>query len=217
MSIPYFLQCIVHGFQLTANSVSKLPCSLRLLLQKFSSDTSMEGQGFSEPDEGKAAHSLVQRVLRDSLMSLEKTAEATESPIRWELGSSWMQHLQKQDSSSTEVLQNGSDGAPEELPVKGLGKQFEPLKKIKKKTDPSGKNPAIPKKDPSENCEVDAVDLEKSRQSEPNEEAELLKLLPEEAFLRLKDSGTGLHLKVLRLTPFNCFTYFLSISYSSEV
>ncbi|CAA6670472.1 unnamed protein product [Spirodela intermedia] len=110
-----------------------------------------------------------------NLNSLEKTAEATESPIRWELGSSWMQHLQKQDSSSNEVLQNGSEGAPEELSVKGLGKQFEPLKKIKKKADPVGKNPATPKKD--------ATDL--------------LKLLPEEVLLRLKDSGTGLHLKSL--------------------
>ena len=134
------------------------------------------------------------------MKSLEKSAEVSENSIRWELGSSWMQHLQKKDTSTNnESSQNDSEGVAEEISVKGLGKQFEPLKKIKKK-DSVGQNPS-----------VETLD-EKSRTSEPNEEVELQKILPEEAFSRLKDSGTGLHSKVLRFSFFSLevssfFTY----------
>lgn len=118
-------------------------CSLRVLFQKFHTDSSLEGQHSPNPGETEVARLLVRRMLRDSLMKLEKIAEPVQKSIRWELGSSWMQHLQKQDSSKIEVSKSYSEDSPEEPSVKGLGKQFEHLKRIKKKSDPVDSNGEI--------------------------------------------------------------------------
>ncbi|XP_078443122.1 tetratricopeptide repeat (TPR)-like superfamily protein [Wolffia australiana] len=163
--------------------------SLRLLLQKFSSESSSESQGSSESDEGReSAELLVKIVIRESLTSLEKGVEDSENAIRWELGSSWMQHLQKKDTPATEPSKNSSEAAVvEELSVRGLGMKFEPLKKIKKKSD----------SDLNKNTGTGAVEGDRLETGESIEEVELQKVLSEEAFLRLKESGTGLHLKSL--------------------
>ncbi|MQM20488.1 hypothetical protein Taro_053509 [Colocasia esculenta] len=159
--------------------------SLRVLLQKFNTDSSPEGLCSPNHGEAQVAGMLVRRMLRESLMKLEDITEPSQRSIRWELGSSWMQHLQKQDGSKIEVSNSSSKDSLEEMAVKGLGKQFEPLRRIKKKSDVADNNGDI---------EVEAVG---PKSNEISEENELQKLIFEEAFLRLKDSGNGLHQKSL--------------------
>lgn len=72
-----------------------------------------------------------------------------------------------------------------ELSVKGLGKQFKVLKSKNKK---------------SENTSLSGLDGEadlEQKNIDQHSEAELKELLSEEAFCRLKENGTGLHLKVI--------------------
>ncbi|KAI3521210.1 hypothetical protein L1887_10671 [Cichorium endivia] len=121
----------------------------------------------------ESSRCLVRQVIKESLTNLEKS-EASGKPIRWELGSCWVQHLQKQETPSGDNSPNEDKAA---TVVKGLGKQFKMLKKREKKQN-----------------DADSSDTEESN-IESNSESELTKLISEEAFLRLKESGTGLHLK----------------------
>ncbi|GMH14318.1 hypothetical protein Nepgr_016159 [Nepenthes gracilis] len=117
-----------------------------------------------------------------------------ETSIRWELASGWVQHLQKTGSSTD----NNSKGAgiDPEPSVKGLGKEFKWLRKREKKPSSTGAS------DCKEESDYQAHYLNLG-EAVPGDEnisginagAELQKLLPKDAFLRLKESGTGLHLK----------------------
>ncbi|KAL4584573.1 hypothetical protein LXL04_009176 [Taraxacum kok-saghyz] len=145
--------------------------SLRALLPN-SRDVELSEQGNLE-----SPRCLVKRVIKESLTNLEKS-EASGKPIRWELGSCWVQHLQKQETSSGD-----NNSLSEDKPatvVKGLGKQFKMLKKREKNSSD----------DSTEESSVSESDIKES-----NSESELTQLIPEDAFLRLKESGTGLHLK----------------------
>ncbi|KAG9141712.1 hypothetical protein Leryth_022034 [Lithospermum erythrorhizon] len=132
----------------------------------------------------EASRDLVRDVIKNSLTELEK-ATASERNIRWELGSCWVQHLQKQETQEDNQGKILDDGGKTEPVVKGLGKQLKLLKKREVKTmdvsnvdDHSGDNSKT-------SCPAVESDCEGTLKSH----------IPEEAFLRLKETGTGLHLK----------------------
>lgn len=132
---------------------------------------------------------LVRRVIKESLNNLEKSTDSVK-PIRWELGSCWVQHLQKQEAPSGDKAEKPNEDKPESV-VKGLGKQFKLLKKREKKQNDV---------DCSDDTEEGSVSQENTVGEPDSQESytdsELKQLISEEAFLRLKESGTGLHLKV---------------------
>jgi protein TIF31 len=115
---------------------------------------------------------IARKVLRENLEKLQKSSHDNKRVVRWELGFSWQQHLQKKETLDGEVKGN----EVETLNVKGLGLGFGHLKKLKKN-------------DTSVNDE--AKEVESCGHGE-----EIRKLVDEEAFLRFKDSGMGLHNKV---------------------
>lgn len=167
--------------------------SLRIFLPKSSNMDPSVGHQCSSGSDEMAARILARRVLSDSLIKLDNISATTERPIRWELGACWLQHLQKKETSTVEESKGNKEDSLTEPIVKGLGKQFEQLKKLKKKPDSGGKSD----KEDSITGNMIVTDFGKLTQSEPNKEVEIRKLLSEEAFLRLKDSGTGLHQKSL--------------------
>ncbi|XP_065027661.1 protein REDUCED CHLOROPLAST COVERAGE 3-like isoform X1 [Musa acuminata AAA Group] len=170
--------------------------SLRVLLRRSSTTEPSGGrQSSSDANDMSSARSLVRRVLGDSLRKFQKLPHSMERSIRWELGASWLQHLQQKDNSVTvEPKDNSKDSSTEPI-VKGLGKQFEQLKRIKKKTENAGT--ISENEDLSSNDKVarKTADSEELKQSDLEEAEEIRKFLPEEAFHHLKDSKTGLHKK----------------------
>lgn len=143
-----------------------------------------------------SARSLVRNVLEESLTKLQGEVTRHTRSIRWELGACWVQHLQNQASGKTESKK--TEEVKVEPAVKGLGKQGGLLKEIKKKIDDrsskteQGKDATLTNSLDT-NKKSDASHLEKQ-----DEEKEMMwrKLLPEAAYLHLKESETGLHLKV---------------------
>ncbi|MQL74827.1 hypothetical protein Taro_007200 [Colocasia esculenta] len=177
--------------------------SLRMLLHMSSSPQSSSGlqrsQGL-DPEDLNSARLLVRKVLEDSLTKLQVEPTKHRRSIRWELGACWVQHLQNVATGKVEPKSN--EETRDEPTVKGLGKQAGLLKVIKKKNDEKISQTDVAKK--SASC--DGCDLEKSHaidgadHKEPNKislekEVLLQKLLSESAFLRLKESDTGLHVK----------------------
>ncbi|XP_052198927.1 protein REDUCED CHLOROPLAST COVERAGE 2 [Diospyros lotus] len=174
--------------------------SLRMLLHKSSTpQSSSAAQKLQSADfeDLRSARSLVRRVLCDSLVKLEEETNKHTRFIRWELGACWVQHLQNQASGKTESKK--AEEAKVETAVKGLGKNGGLLKEIKRKTDDrsskteQGKEVSVKSLDVNKRSETtNQKDVEKQ-----DEEKEILwkKLLPEGAYLRLKESETGLHLK----------------------
>ena len=68
------------------------------------------------------------------MQKLEDEPANSERPIRWELGSCWLQHLLKQETPVNHSDSHEDDNEAVEPVVKGLGKQFKFLKKREKKT-----------------------------------------------------------------------------------
>lgn len=175
--------------------------SLRMLLHKSStpqsSSTAQRSQN-ADVENLRSGRSLVRKVLESSLQMLESEPTKHMRSIRWELGACWVQHLQNQAAGKTDS-KKAEDVKPEPA-VKGLGKQGALLKEIKKKIDTkSGKIdqgkvvPVSGNLDSDKKCEpTNQKELEKQ-----DEELERMwrKLLPEAAYVRLKESETGLHLK----------------------
>lgn len=172
-------------------------CSLRVLLHKpFASEASGEGQSpqsnFTSFDKSQV---LVQKVVRDSLDKLGNEARPDRS-IRWELGSCWVQHLQKQETPAEESSKSPAKDNKSDPLVKGLGKQFKMLKKRERKSNSSSSteyndennNKVTGADDESSVAELNTVDSETK--------TELSKIIPEEAYVRLRETGTGLHTKV---------------------
>lgn len=134
---------------------------------------------------------LVQKVIKDSLTVLDSSPAVAESCIRWELGSCWVQHLQKQETPTDNNSASHKDDNKVEPVVKGLGKQFKLLKKREKKIDgASGKD----EEDYSESSSLNMENMAEIDICQSN--SELLKFVPGEAFVRLKETGIGLHTKV---------------------
>lgn len=128
-----------------------------------------------------------------SLTALEEASPVpSERSLRWELGSCWVQHLQKKESAGESQAKSTEKGDEAERAVKGLGKQFKLLKKRDRK-------PNTDAGDGEENgLKTVGTGSALTEQSNRNlgNEAELKKLISEEAFLHLKEMGTGLHSKV---------------------
>ncbi|KAK9141476.1 hypothetical protein Syun_010876 [Stephania yunnanensis] len=166
--------------------------SLRMLLHKSSiQSTGIQRSQSANSEDSRSYRALVRNVLEDSWEKLQKEATKQRTSIRWELGACWVQHLQNQEAGKTEPKQNETKV---EQTVKGLGKQGGLLKEIKKKAD--GK---ISKSELVKDNAANGSDLGKkfdTTEGKESEKEELFrKLLSEAAFLRLKESETGLHLK----------------------
>ncbi|CAI8601337.1 unnamed protein product [Vicia faba] len=157
--------------------------SLRALLHKSGAESS-EGTltSLSNFDDLDASKIIVGKVVEECIEKIKEEPSVSKRSIRWELGSSWMQHLQKQETS-TDVGSNSKDGNDVAQSVKGLGKQFKLLKKREKK--PSDLNSA----DSSEQ------NINEPNGAELSSSNGLDKLLSKEVLLRLKESGSGLHMK----------------------
>ncbi|KAJ9557794.1 hypothetical protein OSB04_012408 [Centaurea solstitialis] len=165
--------------------------SLRMLLHTsstpISSGTVQRIQG-GDVEELHSAKVLVRKVLEESLHKMQEEDSTNTKSIRWELGACWVQHLQNQANGKSDSKTAAE--AKVEPAVKGLGKGL--LKEIKKKTD-----------DKSSKAEQEVATSNKSddggngEAAKVEEEKETMwrKLLPEAAYLRLKESDTGLHLK----------------------
>ena len=170
--------------------------SLRVLLHKSCSAESNGGCHSPQAtvDDQETSRSLIQSVIEQSLARLEEEPGVSERSIRWELGSCWVQHLQKQKTAAEGSSKDRKDENGTELTVKGLGKQFKLLKKREKKSTTSGTDVKEDNNSLLSNMNG-GIDGGESN-NESNSEAELKKLISEEEYLRLKETGTGLHLKV---------------------
>ncbi|CAN4098414.1 unnamed protein product [Withania somnifera] len=168
--------------------------SLRLMLYKpmtagFSGDGQLPP---SDLDDRANSMSLVHKIIKDGLSKLNGIDDKSKGYIRWELGSCWVQHLQKQETHGEDATAN--DGKAEPV-VKGLGKQFKILKKREKRPG------NISSLDENEADDVTASTLNTesglTELSNGNTkcEAEWRKFVSREAYLRLKESGMDLHLK----------------------
>ncbi|KAK9282399.1 hypothetical protein L1049_005316 [Liquidambar formosana] len=167
--------------------------SLRVLLHNSSSaESSGGGQSpQSDLDDLETSGRLVQRIIKESLAKLEAQPAVLERSIRWELGSCWMQHLQKQETpvdNSSKCIEDDNEAKPV---VRGLGREFKLLKKREKKPSTNDKE----EKDSQSSSVNVRTDTGELNSSDSNNEAELRKLISEESFLRLKETGMGLHLK----------------------
>lgn len=140
-----------------------------------------------------ASSCLIQKVIKDSMRKLEDSAAVTRSSIRWELGSCWVQHLQHLQKQETPADKSSGGHKGENEVIKGLGKQFKMLaKKEKKVASRSLKD--------EENCGGSSSLEMKIKMGESKifeSTSELLKYVPKVAISRLKETGVGLHTKVL--------------------
>lgn len=194
--------CVIQcGVLLTASSLS----SLRMLLHKSSTpQSSCPGQRSQSLDleSLRSARSLARKVLEESLLKLQEEPVKSTRSIRWELGACWVQHLQNQASGK-----NDSKKAEESKPepaVKGLGKQGGLLKELKKKTDGKGIRPEQNKESTlvGKNDNDDKPNgFNQKEHDKLDQEKEMIwkSLIPEAAYVRLKESETGLHLQVYLL------------------
>lgn len=152
----------------------------------------------------RSARSLVRKIMEDSLVRLQAEPSKQTKLIRWELGACWVQHLQNQASGKNESKK--TEEPKVEPAVKGLGKQGALLKDLKKKADARISKTEERKDVPAENDSEINKNSETSNQTgleKRDEEMEKSwrKLIPEAAYMRLKESETGLHLKVCLLLP----------------
>ncbi|KAL5719110.1 Protein REDUCED CHLOROPLAST COVERAGE 2 [Ranunculus cassubicifolius] len=175
--------------------------SLRMLLCKSSTPhtpSAILRSHNQESEDLRSARPLVRKVLEESLLKLQKEDSSPRLPIRWELGACWVQHLQNQASGSAESKKAEEEKV--EPTVKGLGKHGGLLKEIKKKTDDKSVN-TDPRKENSilsgsdVSRKPDTTDEKETEKHDAEKEMMLRKLIPEAAFIRLKESETGFHLK----------------------
>jgi protein TIF31 len=189
---------------------------LRFLLHKFSAEPS---GGCWSPQSNldglEVSRCLVRRVVKESLKKLKEKPIESKRSIRWELGSCWVQHLQKQESPTGNKSNSPDDDNEAEHAVKGLGKLFKFLKKREKKES------CVSSIDMEENESTPGnlnaeTDLGELSNGELNSTGELEKLISEDALLHLKETGTGLHLKV-SLTPLSHFLHYSPVDSISSV
>ncbi|ESR40646.1 protein TSS [Citrus sinensis] len=170
----------------------------RFEIKSFSAESARGDQSpLCNLDNSEAFRSLVRRVIKQSLAKLELEPTASERSIRWELGSCWVQHLQKQETTTDTKSTRSGDDIKTEHAVKGLGKQFKFLKKRENRPNLVGSiNEANENDNGPSSMNVGGNGRQQSN-GELNCEMELKKLISEESFLRLKETGTGLHSKVV--------------------
>ncbi|KAL5758379.1 hypothetical protein ACOSP7_020990 [Xanthoceras sorbifolium] len=188
--------------------------SLRVLLHKsFITESPVGGKSPQyNLDDPEGSKSLVRRVIKQSLTKLEGEPDASESSIRWELGSCWIQHLQKQETPSDINSRRSGIVNETEHAIQGLGKQFKFLKKRDSK--PHFVNSTNEKEE--DGMEPSSVNMGSNvgeeNDGEPKNEMELKNLISEEEFLRLKETGTGLHLKAVDELIKMAYTYYDEIA-----
>lgn len=168
-----------------------------MLLHKCCSAESSLGQSsHSTLEDLEASRCLVRKLLKESVTKLEEKPIASERSIRWELGSCWLQHLQKhevsKDTNSKSLEDNNENGHA----VKGLGKEFKFLKKRDMKPTVTTSTHDREESESGPCSQAMGINVGQHSNDESNIGCELRRLISEEAFLRLKESGTGLHLKV---------------------
>ncbi|KAH9667006.1 tetratricopeptide repeat (TPR)-like superfamily protein [Citrus sinensis] len=188
--------------------------SLRLVLQKsFSAESARGDQSpLCNLNNSEALRSLVRRVIKQSLAKLELEPTASERSIRWELGSCWVQHLQKQETPTDTKSTRSGDDIETEHAVKGLGKQFKFLKKRESRPNLVGSNNKA-NEDDNGPCSMNVgTNGRQQSNGELNCEMELKKLISEESFLRLKETGTGLHSKAVHELMKMAYKYYDDIA-----
>ncbi|KAK4488863.1 hypothetical protein RD792_004653 [Penstemon davidsonii] len=164
--------------------------SLRVLLHEPCAESSVRGQTRqSDLTDVGTSGCLVHKVISDSLTKLEDVPAMAENCIRWELGSCWVQHLQKQEAPADNSSGCHKDDNKVEAAVKGLGKQFKLLKMREKKLPSAGG------KDEESDAGANSLEVESNigEMKICKSNFELLNYVPEEAFLRLKETGVSLH------------------------
>lgn len=153
-----------------------------------------------ECEELNSSHSFVEGLLEGSLHKLQEERIEGENYVRWELGACWVQHLQDQKKTEKDKKSSSTDKTKNEMKVEGLGTPLKSLKSKKKTSDGETQNGNL-------NFSTDNINVEREKTTLPSEtsqvetevdENELMlnKLLPDSAFMRLKESETGLHQKV---------------------
>lgn len=147
---------------------------------------------------------LARGVIKESLKKLEDKPDKSERSIRWELGSCWVQHLQKQETKTENNSKNPGNDNDAESAIKGLGKKFKLLKKREKKTGDESNTYNMEELDVSSSSHV-GLDKEELNNGKFSSQADLKELLSEDAFLRLKETGTDLHLKVSESFTYTLF------------
>lgn len=154
-----------------------------------------------DQEELGAAQALIEKLLKESLVELEKEETQPNHFVRWELGACWIQHLQDQKNTEKDKKPS-SEKAKNEMKVEGLGTPLKSLKNKKKQDMKTLKMQA--KNDTSSDGMTGEVngasscEAENEKNAKENEIA-LRRKLSEEAFDRLKNLDTGLHCKVILL------------------
>ncbi|KAG4940152.1 hypothetical protein JHK87_044023 [Glycine soja] len=173
--------------------------SLRLLLHNTTSPENNKPvsqiQTF-ESEELGASHAFVEKLIKESLAKLEEEEPGIDYFVRWELGACWVQHLQDQNNTEKDKKPS-SEKAKNEMKVEGLGKPLKALKNYKKKSDSSNNNSATEYSKFNREAESSPLPSIESQHETTEAENELVLkgMLSDEAFTRLKESGTGLHCK----------------------
>ncbi|CAL5029714.1 unnamed protein product [Urochloa decumbens] len=174
--------------------------SLRIPLPRIINPETVVGNQYPSPKShaSNPARKLARTVLEDSLRKLDSMPSKIPRIIRWELGSSWLQHLQKKDSPTSENGKGNATKAEKEPAVKGLGKHFEQLRKIKKK-ECNTEGSSSEKEESNSNCSPanGMQESDKTAVDETIKGADISKLMSEDAFFRLKSLGADLHEKSL--------------------
>ncbi|XP_024008613.1 protein TSS isoform X2 [Eutrema salsugineum] len=169
--------------------------SLRVQLHRSRSVGKSGGNQPSQfdSDDLESFRCIVQELVKINVKKLEEKGAFSERSIRWELGSVWIQHLQKKEKPMENVCGKPAMNGETEPSIKGLGKQFKVLKNKNKKSEnvSTGKE----KEENISLCELDGEAYLGQKSIDQHFESELKELLSEEAFSRLKESGTDLHLK----------------------
>ncbi|CAL9215101.1 unnamed protein product [Arabidopsis halleri] len=142
-----------------------------------------------DSDDLESYRCIVQDLVKVNLTKLEEKRVSSVRPIRWELGSCWVQHLQKKE---TDVCGKPATNDETELSIKGLGKQFKVLKSKSKKSESIS---TVKEKEKDIRLRELNGEADLGQKSIDGHFTELKELLSEEAFSRLQETGTGLHLK----------------------
>lgn len=165
-------------------------------------------QSKSSGCEDTTSQAFVKRVLEESITKLQEEEIKADAFIRWELGACWIQHLQDQKKSEKEK-KPPAEKIKNEMKVEGLGTPLKSLKNKKKNSD--GNNMELQSDNPKSAAYGISEESEKTAMPSTNSHDEnqiiLQTLLSDAAFNRLKESETGLHLKVANVHNLRKFQY----------
>ncbi|ONM13021.1 Tetratricopeptide repeat (TPR)-like superfamily protein [Zea mays] len=174
--------------------------SLRIPLPRVIHPETVVGNQHHSPKShaSNPAKKLARKILKDSLVKLDSMPSINSRIIRWELGSSWLQQLQKKDTPASENGKGNAMKTDKEPAVRGLGKHFEQLRKLKKK-ECNNEGSSSEKEECSNNySSMNGTQVsDMIAADEANNGADISKLMSEDAFLSLKSLGAGLHEKSL--------------------